>query len=69
MVNDGGFMISEEDLALGPRTRLDHSKELLCSSFTKVRKGTEKASDIDIVRGIENAPLASVSKRVIYFLN
>ena len=26
MVNDVGFMISEEDLALGPRTRLDHSR-------------------------------------------
>ena len=69
MVTDVRFVISEEDLALGPRTRLDHSKELLCSSFTKVRKGTEKASDIDIRRGIENAPLASVSKRVIYFFN
>ena len=31
-------------------------------------KGTEKASDIDIRKGMENAPLASVSKGVIYFL-
>ena len=26
MVNDVGFVIPEEDLALGPGTRLDHSK-------------------------------------------
>ena len=30
-------------------------------------KGTEKASDIDIKREMENAPLTSVSKGVIYF--
>ena len=44
------------------------TQEILCSSFIKVRKGTEKASDIDIRRGMESAPLASVSKGVIYFL-
>ena len=43
------------------------TKELLCS-FIKVRKGTEKASDIDIRRGTESTPLASLSKGVIYFL-
>ena len=26
MVNNVGFMIYEEDLALGPETRLDHSR-------------------------------------------
>ena len=31
-------------------------------------KRTEKTSDIDIRRGVESAPLASVSKEVIYFL-
>ena len=31
-------------------------------------KGTGKASDIDIGRGTENAPLASLSKGAIYFL-
>ena len=34
----------------------------------KVRKGPEKASDIDIRRGTKSAPLTSVSKGVIYFL-
>ena len=34
----------------------------------KVKKGPEKASDIDIRRGTESAPLTSVSKGVIYFL-
>ena len=32
-------------------------------------KRTEKTSDIDIRRGMESAPLASVSKGVTYFLN
>ena len=29
MVNDVGFMISEEDLVLGPGTRLDHSRAFI----------------------------------------
>ena len=37
-------------------------------SFIKVRKGTEKASGIDIRREMGSAPLAGVSKGVIYFL-
>ena len=43
MVNGIGFVISEEeDLALGPETRLDHS-ELLCGrSFITVKKDKEK---------------------------
>ena len=62
-------MISkEEDLALGPGTRLDPSRAFVEQSFIKVSKGTEKASDIDIRRGTETAPLASVSKGVTYFL-
>ena len=32
------------------------TQELLCSSFIKVRKGTEKASDTSIRRGVESAP-------------
>ena len=61
-------MISEEeDLASGPGTRLDHSRAFVQQSFIKVREGTEKASDIDIRRGMENAPLASVSKCYILF--
>ena len=44
------------------------TQKLLCSSFIKVRKGAKKASDIDIRRGMESAPFASVSKEVIYFL-
>ena len=37
------------------------TQELLCSSFIKVRKGTEKASNIDIRKGMENAPVASLA--------
>ena len=32
-------------------------------------EGTEKVSDIDIRRGMENAPLTSLRKGAIYFLN
>ena len=62
-------MISEEeDLTSGSGTRLDHSRALAQQSFIKVRKGTEKASDMDIRRGPENVPLASVSKGVTHIL-
>ena len=45
------------------------TQELLYSKvLLKYKKGTGKASDIDIRRGKETAPLASVSKGVIYFL-
>ena len=54
MVNDVRLMISEEDLASGPGTILDHSRAFV-STFIKERKGTEKASDIDIRRGTESA--------------
>ena len=57
-----GFLISKDDLALGPWTRLDYS-ELLCG------RRTEKASDIDIRRGTDSAPLSSLSKGAIYFFN
>ena len=38
MVNNVRFMISEEDLALGPGTRLDHSRAFVVQSFVKVKK-------------------------------
>ena len=68
MVNNVGFVISKEDLASQrPETRLDHSGLLCERSFI-----TEKASYIDIRRGWgvpRSLVLASVSKRVMYFLN
>ena len=66
-MNDVGFVIAEEeDLALGPGTRLDH----LCSRvLLKYKKGTEKTSDIDIRRGMESAALTSLNKGVIYFFH
>ena len=33
MVNDVGFMISEEDLTSGPGTRLDHSSALVAEFY------------------------------------
>ena len=37
MVNNVGLVISkEEDLALGPGTRLDHSRAFVLQSFVKV---------------------------------
>ena len=61
MVNDVRFLISEEDLASGSGTRLDHSRATLI-------KSTKKASDIDIRRGMESAPLASVTRELYNFL-
>ena len=63
MVNGVGFMVSEEeDLASGPGTSLDHSRAFVLQSFIKVWKGTEEATDIDIRRGMENAPLTIVEE-------
>ena len=67
MVNGVRFMISEEALTLGPGTRLDHSS-FCVAEFYKIRKGTEKASDIGIRRGQKEHPLASVSNGIIYSL-
>ena len=39
MVNDVGFMISEEGSALGSGTKLDHSRAFVQQSFIKVKKG------------------------------
>ena len=61
-MNDVGFVISKEDLALGPGTRLDHSRAFVYQRFIKVRKGIEKASDIDIRSGMESVPLTSLRK-------
>ena len=56
MVNDVGFVISEEeDLASGSGTRLDHSRAFVWQSFIKIRKGTDKASDINSRSGMESA--------------
>ena len=67
MVNNVRFVISQEDLASRPGTRLDHSRAFVEQSFIKIRKGTEKASDIDIRREMVSASLTSVSKGVIFF--
>ena len=60
MVNDVRFLISEEDLASGSGTRLDHSRATLI-------KSTKKASDIDIRRGTESASLASLARELYTF--
>ena len=41
MVNDVRLMISKEDLALGPGTRLNHSRAFVYQSFIKVREDRE----------------------------
>ena len=41
-MNGAGFEISKEDLALGPGTRLDHSRAFVKQSFIKVKKGQRK---------------------------
>ena len=57
-MNDVGFIISEEDLASGPGTRLDHSRAFVQQSFIKVKRDRER-SDTDIRRGTEGASPAS----------
>ena len=42
MMNDVRFVISEEDLALGPGNRLDHTRVFVYQSFIKVKKGKRK---------------------------
>ena len=56
MVNGVRFLISKEDSASGPGTRLDHSRAFVLQNFIKVRKETEKVSDIDIRKGMESCP-------------
>ena len=63
MVNEVWFVISEEDLASGPETKLDHSEVLCGRSFITV-KGTEKDSDIDI----RSAPLLVLARELYIFL-
>ena len=61
-MNDIEFVISKKEnsaLVQGPGLI---TQELLCS------RGTEKASDIDFRREMENAPFPSLSKGIIYFL-
>ena len=65
-MNDVGFVISEEDLALGPETRLDHS-ELLCGRSFITVKGKEKASDIDIRRGWRVPPSLVLARELYTF--
>ena len=43
------------------------TQELLCSSFIKVRKATEKGSDTDIRKGTENTLPASLIKNLYTF--
>ena len=62
-----GFLASRgEKFNPGPETRLDHSELLYNKVLLKYKR--EKASDIDIRRGMESAPFTSVSKGIIYFL-
>ena len=66
MVAGVRFVISEEeDLASGSGTVLDHS-DLLCGRiFIEVKKDSQKASDIDVRKGSESAPLASLIRAYI----
>ena len=57
MVNDVGFVISEEVLASGPGTGLITQSFCVAEVLLLYEKGTKKASDIDIRRRMESAPL------------
>ena len=66
-LNNVGFVISEEDLASGPGTSLDHSR-VLCSRVLLKWKRDWESFWHKHQKGAESAPLASVSKGVIYIL-
>ena len=63
-----GFMISEEDLASGSGTRLDHSKLLCGRSFITVEKDRESFWHRHQNRKGED-PVTSFSKGAVYFFN
>ena len=66
MVNDVGFVISEEVLASGPGTGL--ITQSFCVAEVLLQwKRTEEASDIDIRRRTEGAPLTSLIKALYTF--
>ena len=67
MVNDVGFVISKEGLALGPETSLDNSGLLCGRSFITVKRDG-KTSDIDIKRGWRVPHSLVFSKGITYFL-
>ena len=55
--------------SFGSRDQAWSLKSFCVAEFYYSEKGTEKASDKDIRRGTESAPLTSVTKGVTYFLN
>ena len=61
-----GFVISEEEDKTWDQVPGLITQELLCSSFIKVRKRTEKASDTDMRRRAEDAAFMFLSNE-IYF--
>ena len=66
MGNTVGVLISEEDQACRPGTRLDHSRTFV-SGFYQTMKRDRETSDVDNRKRMESAPVASLSKGVIYF--
>ena len=66
MVNSVRFVISEEDLALGPGTRLDHSRAFVYQSFIKVRKGQTKLLT-DIRKGWRLSPSLVLARELYTF--
>ena len=66
MVNDVGFMISEEkDLALGPETKLDHSG-LFCGRSLFTVKRDRESFWLRHQEGVKSAPV--LAKELYTFL-
>ena len=55
--------------SIGTRDQALSLKSFCVTEFYYSEKGTDKASDVDIRRETENAPITTVTKRVIYFFN
>ena len=66
MVNDVGFVISKEDLASGPGTRLDHSRAFVQQSFIEVKREQRKLLT-QTSEGARRVPTHQSQQGLIYF--
>lgn len=66
MGNAVRFLISEQDQAFWPGTGLDHSRTFVSGLYWSIKRDRE-TSDTDNRRGMESAPVTSLSKVIIYF--
>ena len=67
MVNSVGFVIVEEDLTLGPGTRLNHSRDLYSRVLLKQEKGQRKLLTQTSEGGQRVPPLIVLARELYTF--